>query len=84
MNMREEKLNNEWKQKLEDTSSLQNFVLQNKDAGWGKLHSRLEKKPQKKRVVWYWIAAACLLIAATIPFIKSHHTNDVAQHSFNK
>lgn len=57
-----EKLNNKWKNKLEDTAGLSFATLQNKDAAWEKLYTRLDKKKQK-HIGWYWLAAACILIA---------------------
>ena len=72
--MSEEKLNNNWKQKLEDADSLPHASLQNKDGAWEKLHARIAEKPRSKRVLWYWVAAACLLLALIIPSLTIHRS----------
>jgi len=83
--MSEEKLNNNWKQKLEDADSLPHATLQNKDGAWGKLHARIAEKPRSKRVVWYWMAAACLLFAIIIPsFTKHRSTSTFVKNSTTK
>ena len=57
-----------WKNKLEDVEALPGETF-NKEAAWEKLHNRLQKKPGNKKVLWYWAAAACLLLALIIPWI---------------
>jgi len=83
--MSEEKLNNNWKQKLEDADSLPHATLQNKDGAWEKLHARIAGKPRSKRVVWYWVAAACLLFAIIIPSLTKHRsTSTLVKNSTTK
>jgi hypothetical protein len=77
------KSNNMWKNKLEDTSELSFATLQNKEAAWDKLQDRLEKAPRKRSTIWYWVAAACILLIATVPFISTHKTNVVVQSTNN-
>ena len=48
-----------WKNKLEELESLPG-ESGNKNALWNKLHERLQEKPRRNKIVWYW-AAACLL-----------------------
>jgi hypothetical protein len=72
--MSEEKLNNNWKQKLEDAESLPHAALQNKDDIWEKLHARIAEKPSSKKIIWYWMAAACLLFAVIIPSLTIHRS----------
>jgi hypothetical protein len=64
--------NGNWKNKLEEISNLPGETLVDKNAAWEKLHNRLQQKPRRKRVVWYWAAAACLLIAMVIPILKKN------------
>ncbi|HRI21554.1 MAG TPA: hypothetical protein PLA68_11405, partial [Panacibacter sp.] len=58
-----------WKNKLEDADSLPGETLPDKNAAWEKLHARIHEKPRRKGFVWYWLAAACLLAAITIPVV---------------
>ncbi len=67
--MSKENLDDHWKNKLEDVSSLSGETFTDKNATWEKLHSRLCQKPPGIRAVWYWAAAACLLLAVIIPAI---------------
>ncbi len=64
--------NRNWKDKLEDVEHLSTVTLQDKNAAWEKLHSRLHQKPHRNRAVWYWTAAACLLIAIIVPLITAN------------
>lgn len=56
-----------WKNKLDDMDGLQGEMLTDKNATWEKLHARINEKPRRKGFVWYWVAAACLLLAVIIP-----------------
>ncbi len=56
-----------WKNKLESLESLPGERL-DKEASWEKLHSRLRKSRNGKRALWYWAAAACLLLALLTPW----------------
>jgi hypothetical protein len=77
------KSNNMWKDKLENASELSFATVQDKEKVWDKLQNRLEEAPRKKFTVWYWIAAACILIIATVPFISTHKANVVVQLNNN-
>ena len=57
--------NIDWKNKLEDFEGLAGEKF-NKEVSWEKLHSRLRQKPKNKRIIWYWMAAACLFFALFI------------------
>jgi hypothetical protein len=61
-----------WKSRLEEVSCLPDQLLTDKNASWEKLHSRLHAKPRRIKPLWYWVAAACLLVAITIPFLTAH------------
>ncbi len=58
-----------WKSRLGDVSGLRGEILTDKNATWEKLHSRLSKKPRPSKGVWYWAAAACLLLAFILPMM---------------
>ncbi len=76
---------NHWKNKLEDAGSLSNEIVMDKNAAWEKLHTRLSRKPRRIKPAWYWVAAACLLFAITIPvFIISKRPNDVVKNNLPK
>ncbi len=62
-----ENLNDHWINKLEDVSRLPGETFTDKNAAWEKLHSRLLQKPQRLKALWFWAAAACLLLAILIP-----------------
>lgn len=58
-----------WKSKLEELESLPGETMPDNNAAWEKLHARLEGGKPQKKVVWYWIAAACILFLFMIPLI---------------
>ncbi|MDQ6902655.1 MAG: hypothetical protein M3139_06545 [Bacteroidota bacterium] len=72
--MQSEESNNtfHWKNKLQELENLQTDAF-DKEAAWDKLHARLHNKPAKKKFIWYWAAAAVLLIALTFPWLKKHN-----------
>jgi len=74
-----EKLNNDnWKVKLEDADALPEYALQKKHAAWENLYDKLHKKQQPK-ILWYWIAAACVITAIiVISFMQQPDKNNVA------
>ena len=77
-----EKLNDPWKDKLEDVASLQPETLRNKDVVWEKLHARLAEKPNNKKIVWYWLAAASVIAAIIISSLTIHKTTTgIASHN---
>jgi hypothetical protein len=57
-----------WKSKLEELESLPGETF-SREAAWEKLHERMQGKPRNKKIVWYWAAAACLLLALIIPWL---------------
>ena len=60
-----------WKNKLDETGDLPGVVLQDKNAAWEKLHSRLQGKPRRINPAWYWAAAACILFLCAIPLFTT-------------
>jgi len=65
-----------WKNKLEDVDSLFGETLPDKNNAWEKLHARLHEEPRRKGFAWYWVAAACLLLAVIIPVITMNKKQD--------
>jgi len=65
-----------WKNKLDDVEGLQGEMLADKNATWEKLHARINEKPRRKGFVWYWVAAACLLLIVIIPAITLNKKQD--------
>ena len=81
--MTNEKPNNNinWKNKLEELESSAGEVF-NKEASWEKLYPRLHAKPNNKKIIWYWAAAACLLIAILSPwFLSNKKENDFVKNN---
>lgn len=81
--MLNEKPNNNfyWKDKLQELESLPGEIF-NKEASWERLHTRLQSKPKNKKVIWYWAAAACLLIAILSPwFLSNKKQNDFVKNN---
>ena len=67
-----------WKNKLEDVSSLPDAVLTDKDSTWGKLHNRLHTRRRDVKKTWYWMAAACLMLAIIIPVTMYNKEHAIA------
>ena len=68
-----------WKSKLEKLEGLTGEIFE-KEAAWGKLHVRMQKKPRTKKAAWYWAAAASLIIALSIPlFISKKNANTLVK-----
>lgn len=61
-----------WKSRLEDTACLPADAHLDKEAAWDALYTRLRNKPARKKKGWYWLAAACLLMAFCLPWITGH------------
>jgi hypothetical protein len=72
--MSNENYNNtgDWRSKLEALDNLPGETIIDKNASWEKLHDRLREKKSSKKIIWYWSAAACVLLALMIPFINSN------------
>lgn len=66
-----ENLNNtgSWRSKLDDLEGLPGETPADKNAAYEKLHARLRGKKRSRKAMWYWAAAACLLLAFMIPLI---------------
>ena len=60
-----------WKNKLDDVGELPGYIVQDKNAAWEKLHSRLQEKPPHIRPAWYWIAAAGILFVGLLPLFTA-------------
>ena len=79
-----------WKNKLEDVEHLSATTLQDKNAAWEKLHSRLHQPSRRIKATWYWAAAACLLTAIIVPVLTTNKkqpeivTNNIVPASTNK
>ncbi len=65
-----------WKNKLEELESLPGEIF-NKEVVWEKLHARLLPTTKNKKIIWYWIAAACLFFALCISFFLSNKKENV-------
>ena len=74
-----EKPNNNinWKNRLEELESSAGGEAFNKEAAWEKLHTRLQSKPRNKKVLWYWLAAACLFFALFTSLFLSNKKENV-------
>jgi len=57
-----------WRNKLEDLEQLSGETF-NKEAAWDKLHDLLQGRKGNSKRHWYWMAAACLLIASAITWL---------------
>ena len=68
-----------WRNKLDDLECLPGSAL-NRDAAWDKLHGRLQGNKKSKKIYWYWIAAACLLVAALIAILNDQKPNSQASN----
>lgn len=58
-----------WKSKLDNLDSLPGEIMPDKNEVWEKLYARLNENKRSKKVIWYWVAAACILFALMIPVI---------------
>ena len=61
-----------WKNKLDELDQLPGEQIQDKNASWRKLHDRLREKPRHKKTIWYWTAAASVLLIAGLQWINTH------------
>jgi hypothetical protein len=85
--MSDEKPNKDfhWKNKLEEIDSFPGEIF-NKEAAWEKLHGRIQEESREKNTVWYWGAAACLLLAVLSPwfFVAKKEHELVKKNSVQK
>ncbi len=85
--MHNEKQNNlsNWKDKLEDFSSFPGEEMLDKNESWNKLHNRLREKPRNNKMIFYWLAAACLLLIFFVPkIINKKNENDLVKNISTK
>ncbi len=66
-----------WIKMLDEPCWLPPGELIDKNDAWGKLHERLSRKPHKNKMIWYWAAAACLLIAFAFYIFTSKMREDL-------
>ena len=61
--------NPQWRGKLDKLEHFPGSAF-NSDVAWEKLYGRLRGKKESKKILWYWIAAACLLFAVMITILN--------------
>jgi hypothetical protein len=66
-----------WKTKLDDTQGLEFFLLPDKALSWEKLSGRLEKKKDRKALIWYWTAACFFIVSGVTLWMLSKNTQTV-------
>jgi hypothetical protein len=74
--------NSRWRDKLEEMAHVPGEPF-NKDMAWDKLYGRLREGRKNKKVLWYWIAAACVVIAVVFS-VLSYYSKDGAKLPENK
>jgi hypothetical protein len=60
-----------WRNKLDELEHLPGSTF-NRGAAWDKLYGRLRGNKRGKRIFWYWIAAACLLLGLIITLLNQN------------
>ena len=65
-----------WKSKLEELESLPGETTPDNNAAWEKLYTRMKGRKPQKNILWYWIAAACILFLFIIPMIVTDKKDD--------
>jgi hypothetical protein len=63
-----------WKNKLDELDHLPSEPVVDKTASWERLHARLSQKQKKNKILWYWTAAACVLMAVGISWFFNERT----------
>ncbi|HSC38837.1 MAG TPA: hypothetical protein VLD19_13235 [Chitinophagaceae bacterium] len=66
-----------WKDKLDLLDGMAGEPWTGKEAAWDKLHTRLHKKPAKKKGMWWLAAAIFLLFALTGSLLLTHKKENV-------
>ena len=61
----------QWRSKLDELEHFPGAAF-NSDGAWDKLYGRLRGKKKSKKILWYWIAAACLLFGLAITLLNYH------------
>jgi len=59
----------QWRSKLDKLEHFPGSAF-NSDVAWDKLYGRLEGKKKSKKILWYWIPAACLLFVVMITILN--------------
>jgi hypothetical protein len=67
----------DWRSKLGALHNLPGETVIDENASWEKLHDRLRKKKSSKKIIGYWLAAACLLLVLMIPLLHSIQKDQV-------
>ena len=65
-----------WKSKLEELESLPGETMPDKNAAWEKIHARLEGRRPARKPVWYWPAAASVLLLLTLTIFISNKKSE--------
>lgn len=60
--------NNGWKSRVEDANAFDGEEIINGHAAWDALYNRLHQ-PGRKKAVWYWMAAASIVVVVTSVFV---------------
>lgn len=58
-----------WKNKLDNLDHLLEDQAIDKTLAWQKLHDRLRNQPRKRIILWYWTAAALLILFSGIQWL---------------
>ncbi len=51
-----------WKERIQEPGAVPGWCISDKEAIWDRLHARLGNPARRIRAVWYWVAAALLLL----------------------
>lgn len=65
-----------WKNKLDELDHLPGEPVHDKASSWKKLHDRIREKPHHNRMIWYWAAAACVILIGGIQWIMVNQKDD--------
>jgi hypothetical protein len=68
-----------WRNKLDGLEHLPGSTF-NRDSTWDKLYGRLPGNKKSKKVLWYWMAAACLLFGVMIAILNYQKPNSQASN----
>src|ERR1700753_2028024 len=65
-----------WRGRLDGPEAIPGVGLDDREATWERLMDRIAEKPRRRRIFWYRLAAACVLLAL-IPTIRFFHERHV-------
>ncbi|MEO8861648.1 MAG: hypothetical protein ABI358_09505 [Ginsengibacter sp.] len=68
--------NSGWISQLDELECSQDEAF-NKETSWNKLHERLHSRPNKRKAIWYWLAAACLFFTLFLSLFMLHKKENV-------